>query len=141
MRLGEVCGAVAGVGLHGQDPRGGRGDHEQPDRDRQGFTWSAGPVLSVNPHLRALRIAPAERGGLWQYVSVGGWAATEGQGQGLEFVISTPAETSRAVEILAMVVHDHRTGRPGLGHTLPIGGPWLPDHYAGAADLHPACGH
>lgn len=59
----------------------------------EAFTWSAGPILSANPHFRALRIAPEHRGGLWHYVSMGGWAATQGQGQGLEFVISTPAES------------------------------------------------
>lgn len=93
----------------------------------EAFTWSAGPILTVNPHFRALRVAPAKRGGLWQYVSVGGWAATETQGRGLEFVISTLTETPRAIELLAMVVYYHRTGHLGLGHTLPIGEPWLPE--------------
>jgi hypothetical protein len=55
-----------------------------------------GPILSVNPHFRVLRVAPAGRGGLWQYVSVG-------------------------------TVYYHRPGRLGLGHTLPIGEPWLPE--------------
>jgi hypothetical protein len=89
------------------------------------FTWSAGPILSVNPHFRALRVAPAEPGGLWEYVSVGGWAAS-GQGRGLEFVISVPAETPRAVELLAMTVYYNITHPLGLGHIIPIGEPWLP---------------
>lgn len=92
----------------------------------QAFTWAAGPVLSVNPHFRALRVAPAKTSGLWQYISVGGWAASEGLGRGLEFMISTPAETPRAVELLAMVVHYHASRELGLGHTLPIGEAWLP---------------
>ena len=117
----DVCGAVeehVRRFFHGQQV--------------EAFTWTAGPVLNANPHFRALRIAPAEPGGLWQYVSVGGWAAAEGQGRGLEFVISTLAETPRAVELLAMVVYYHRSGRLGLGHTLPIGEPWL----AGSACDH-----
>lgn len=89
--------------------------------------WLAGPVRSQNPHFRALRVAPAGPGGLWQYVSAGAWAATEGQGRGLEFVLSTPAETPRAVELLAMVVYYHQTDRLGLGHTVPNGQPWLPE--------------
>src|SRR5579875_1639120 len=44
----------------------------------------------------------------------------------LEFVISTAAEAPRAVELLAMTVYCNRTGRLGLGHTVPIGEPWLP---------------
>jgi|SRR5215472_4833275 len=62
----------------------------------EAFTWSAGPVLSLNPHFRVLRVTPSNGGGLWQYVSVGGWAASEGLGRGMKFVISTPAETPRA---------------------------------------------
>jgi Suppressor of fused protein (SUFU) len=92
----------------------------------EAFTWSVGPILSANPHFRALRVAPAEPGGLWQYVSVGGWAASGGVGRGLEFLISSPAETPRAVELLATTVYYNRTARLGLGHTVPIGQPWLP---------------
>ena len=50
------------------------------------------------------------------------------------------SQTSRAAEILAMVVHNHCTGRPGLGHALPIGEPWLPGHYAGLQIYIPLVG-
>jgi hypothetical protein len=90
------------------------------------FGWDAGPIGQVNPHFRALRVQPAGGSGLWHYVSVGGWAATEDDGQGLELILSTPAATGRAVELLAMAVYYHRGGRLGLGHTVPIGEPWLP---------------
>jgi len=97
------------------------------------FTWTAGPIQDANPHFRVLRVAPAGPGGLWQYVSTGGWAATADDDYGLEFILSTPAETPRAVELLAMNVYYHRGGRLGLGHTVPIGEPWLPgsrcDHW------------
>ncbi len=97
-------------------------------------TWTGGgPIHDVNPHFRVLRVAPDRSGGLWQYVSTGGWAATAGHDHGLEFVISTPIETDRAIELLAMVVYYHREDRLGLGHTVPIGQPWLPgsrcDHW------------
>lgn len=88
-------------------------------------TWQAGPIKRANPHFRVLRVAPLEPSGLWQYVSIGGWAATEDQNSGLEFILSTPAETPRAVELLAMSVYYHQGGRLGLGHTIPIGEPWL----------------
>jgi Suppressor of fused protein (SUFU) len=90
------------------------------------FTWTAGPIRDVNPHFRVLRIAPAEPGGLWQYVSIGGWAATADRDYGLELILSTPIEAVRAVELLAMNVYYHRGGTLGLGHTVPIGEPWLP---------------
>lgn len=90
------------------------------------FTWEAGPVRLANPHFRVLRVEPVTGTGLWQYISVGGWAATEADGGGVEFILSTAAATSRAVELLAMSVYYHRGGRLGLGHTVPIGEPWLP---------------
>ena len=52
--------------------------------------------------------------------------ATKAGDWGLEFILSTLAATSRAVELLAMVVRNHRGGRLGLGHTVPIGELWLP---------------
>ncbi len=96
------------------------------DRHIEAFTWTVGPVLERNPHFRALRVAPERDGGLWTYVSVGGWAATEGAHSGLEFIVCTPYESPSAIELLAMTVHYHWGGRLGLGDTLAIGRPWLP---------------
>jgi hypothetical protein len=96
-------------------------------------TWNDGPILRANPHFRVLRVAPSTPDGLWHYVSVGSWAATADSDRGLEFVLSTPTETTRAVELLAMNVFYHRGGRLDLGHTVAIGEPWLPgsrcDHW------------
>jgi hypothetical protein len=92
----------------------------------EAFTWRAGPILDANPHFRALRVAPISPHGLWTYVSVGGWATTAATNHGLEFVLTVPSETPRAVELLAMTVYYHRDERLGLGHTYPIGEPWLP---------------
>jgi Suppressor of fused protein (SUFU) len=94
-------------------------------RDIEIFTWEAGPIRTVNPHFRVLRIGPDEDE-LWHYVSIGGWAATADRDFGLELVLTTPVATPRAVELLAMNVYYHRGGVLGLGHTVPIGEPWLP---------------
>jgi len=48
--------------------------------------WSAGPIRDQNPHFRVLRVAPATSADVWTYVSIGGWAATDGD-FGPEFVI------------------------------------------------------
>jgi Suppressor of fused protein (SUFU) len=95
-------------------------------RSVDAVTWHAGPIRGANPHFRVLRVAPTAPGRLWQYVSVGGWAATADRDAGLEFVLSSPVETDRAVELLAMTVYYHGDERLGLGHTVPIGEPWLP---------------
>ena len=89
------------------------------------FTWPSGPIRDQNPHFRALRVAPATSGDVWTYVSLGGWAATESADFGLEFVICTASAEDRAVELLAMTVFYHRGGKLNLGHTVPIGEPWL----------------
>lgn len=88
------------------------------------FTWPAGPIREQNPHFRALRVAPATSGDVWTYVSVGGWAASEGD-FGLEFVLCTASAEDRAVELLAMTVFYNRGGKLNLGHTVPVGEPWL----------------
>ncbi|MET7282206.1 suppressor of fused domain protein [Kribbella sp. NPDC005582] len=86
------------------------------------FTWAAGPISEQSPDFRVLRVAPAARGDLWTYLSIGGWAATSG----LEFVLCTESAAARAVELLAMTVYYQSSRTLGLGHTLPIGEPWLP---------------
>lgn len=95
-------------------------------RDVDTWTWPTGPILQQNPHFRALRVAPEHFSGLWTYVSTGGWAATAESGSGLEFILCTPEPAARAVELLAMTVYYHRGGRLGLGHTVPVGEPWVP---------------
>lgn len=89
------------------------------------LTWPVGPIREQNPHFRVLRVAPATAGYVWTYVSVGGWAATD-EDFGLEFVMCTPTAEDRAVELLAMTVFYNHGGKLGLGHTMPIGQPWLP---------------
>lgn len=96
------------------------------DRSVEVFTWTAGPILDQNPHFRVLRVAPQTPGDVWTYVSVGGWAETADTNRGLEFMICTESEDPRAIDLLAMTVYYHRGGMLDLGHTLPIGEPWLP---------------
>jgi hypothetical protein len=96
-------------------------------------SFDRGPIQSVLPGFHSLQIAPGPRLGQTTYVSVG--AAFEDAGnEPLEFVTVASAPSTRHVELLAMTSHYHRTGeRLGLGHTLPIGEPWLPgsslDHF------------
>ena len=95
------------------------------DRTIEVFTWPTGPIRQQNPHFRVLRVAPATSADVWTYVSVGGWAATQ-ENFGLEFLICTAAAEDRAVELLAMTVFYNRGGKLDIGHTMPIGEPWLP---------------
>jgi Suppressor of fused protein (SUFU) len=71
-------------------------------------------------------IAPGPRSSLWLYVTVG--ASDLRQERSLEFILACPAQAERGVELVTMVARYHRTEGLGLGlgHTLPIGEPWLP---------------
>jgi hypothetical protein len=95
------------------------------NRQMDRFTWPVGPIVEQNPHFHVLRAAPVSSADVWTYVSIGGWAATADVNSGLEFVLCTAAPEDRAVELLAMTVYYNRSGKLGLGHTLPVGEPWL----------------
>jgi hypothetical protein len=102
-------------------------------RQVDSLTWPYGPLARTNAHFHVLRIAPTDPGGLWVYVSIGGWAWGTHTDRGLEFIIATDHETDRAVELLAMNVWYNRDSALGVGHTVPNGEPWLPgsacDHW------------
>jgi suppressor of fused protein SUFU len=86
--------------------------------------WTLGPAIEVLPQLRVAQFAPGPRSGVWVYATVGTW---EGRpDHRLEFLITAPHEDLRHVELLAMTAWYHHEHELGLGHTFPIGEPWLP---------------
>lgn len=85
--------------------------------------WTLGPAPDVLPRLRVSRLSPGPRTGLWVYATVGAWEARTDHM--LEFLIVAPAPDLRQVELLTMAAYYHRTQGLGVGHTLPIGEPWL----------------
>jgi suppressor of fused protein SUFU len=89
------------------------------------FEWPLGPIQEVLPHFRVLRVSPGSRCNLWVYVSSGAWDVDRDQQSGLEFMIFAHEESPRHVELLAMSAHYHLNHDLDLGHTYPIGEPWL----------------
>ena len=88
------------------------------------FVWTLGPIQQKLPRFRVLRVAPGPKSNnLWIYTSLGAWEANADAK--IEFMIFAPEENPRHVELLAMTAHYHSESRLGLGHTLPIGEPWL----------------
>lgn len=90
----------------------------------------SGRVYDRVPGFFVHEIAPGPRYDGWTYAGVGLWEAVhEETGHGLEFVMTAAARLDRVVELLAMAAFYH-AGSPdmrlGLGHTYPIGEPWLP---------------
>lgn len=96
--------------------------------ESRGLT-GAGPIRERVPNFYAHEFAPGPRYEGWTYATVGVWAATQVEGVGLEFVLSSPRRDDRAVELLAMSAYYHAgpaSQRLDLGHTVPVGEPWLP---------------
>jgi hypothetical protein len=89
------------------------------------------PLQTVLPDLRLLRIRPEGNGEEWVYTTLGAWEITapERGEQGLqEFVLGASEDRDIHLQILGMVAHYHAdpAERLGVGHTLPIGRPWVP---------------
>jgi Suppressor of fused protein (SUFU) len=96
----------------------------------ESLTQETGPIGQRVPDFRVHAVAPGPRfPGLWTYITTGCWQAADQDGHGIEFVLATRRFTMRAVELLAMNAYYH-AGPPDqrldIGHTVPIGEPWLP---------------
>ncbi len=89
------------------------------------FAWSLGPALEELPRLRVAEFAPGPKSALWVYATVGAWESHPERL--LEFIIAAPAQDLRHVELLSMAAWNHGRHGLGIGHTLPIGEPWLPE--------------
>ncbi len=93
-------------------------------------SWTRGP-LAHHESFRVLEIAPGPVSGHWNYASVG--AGGLHGSDFIEFLLTCPQQTERATELVAMAAYYHSTEGLGIGHTLPIGEPWLPgascDHF------------
>ena len=87
-------------------------------------TWDRGPAVRDLPELRIAEFAPGPKTGLWVYATVG--ASRASVHPRLEFVLVAPAQDVRNVEMVTMAAWYHQQERLGLGHTFPIGEPWLP---------------
>jgi hypothetical protein len=91
--------------------------------------WSLGPWHDRVPELFVHEVAPGPRIGAWTYLTIGVWpAAHSDTGHGLEFLITAPEADTRLVELLTIVAYYHagpESQRLDIGHTVPIGAPWL----------------
>ncbi|MFG2341175.1 suppressor of fused domain protein [Streptomyces yangpuensis] len=79
------------------------------------------------PDLRVLVVGPGPRSAGWAYVTAGCWAATEKDGDGLEFVVTAHVRDQRFIDLMAMIAYYHCAGhRLDLEHSMPIGEAWVP---------------
>lgn len=88
-------------------------------------------MVNEAPQFFVCEVGPGPRSTLWLYATVGASELRDGPG-GLEFILACPSQCERGVELATMAARYHRRQGLGMGHTCPIGEPWLP----GAACHH-----
>jgi hypothetical protein len=89
-----------------------------------------GPIEDRVPGFRVFRIHPAHPGDWWVYVTSGCWAATQEYGHGAEFFLAAPRDDWQNLESVTVNAYYHcgpAHQRLDVGHTVPIGSPWLDD--------------
>jgi len=87
--------------------------------------WSLGPTAELIPEFFVLCVHPYANVRFWTYVSIGASAVAHDGGRLLEFVTIAPDKDLRHVELLTMAAFYHKTEWLEVGHTFPIGEPWL----------------
>jgi hypothetical protein len=95
--------------------------------------WPLGPMRQSHPSFHVLEFAPGPRSALWNYVSVGAIDVNPPNSAKLEFLLCAAEQMDRGVELVTMTAWYHSRHGLGLGHTMPIGEPWVPrascDHF------------
>lgn len=86
--------------------------------------WTLGPAVEELPRLRVAEFAPGPKIGLWVYATIGAWEARDDSR--LEFLITASKRDQRHLELITMAAWYHGRYGLGVGHTFPIGEPWLP---------------
>lgn len=80
----------------------------------------------VGPDLTILTVSPGPRADSWAYITAGCSPTVETAGHGHEFVLTAPVRDQRFAELLAMTAYYHADHHLDVGHSVPIGEPWLP---------------
>ena len=89
----------------------------------RGTPWN----LVDDEEFHVIEFAPGLRSDRWTYVSVGSGTVQPNGGRRIEFILCSREPSERHVEIVEMTAFYHVNGHTlDVGHTLPIGQPWLP---------------
>src|SRR5215211_2282142 len=79
------------------------------------------------PHFHVLQVGPGPKAPFLTYISLGAWEMLAPDLTAFEFALIAPEPDDRHLRLIAMLAYYHTLdhGRLGVGHTLPIGHPWL----------------
>jgi|SRR6185369_5138411 len=87
--------------------------------------WRVGPMHRLAPTFSVLEVSPGPKSALWNYVSAGAGSLVSEEKESVEFILVAPLQIDRAVELVTMAAWYHAKENLGIGHTLPIGEPWM----------------
>lgn len=87
--------------------------------------WDEQHVLERLGHLAIVKVQPGPRIDLWTYVSIGASSVFH-EGHGNEFCVIAREPSPEHCLLIAMTAYYHAREHLGIGHTVPIGGPWTP---------------
>jgi hypothetical protein len=84
--------------------------------------------LDDGEEFHVIEFAPGPRSDRWTYVSVGCGTVQPDGGQRIELILCARESSERHVELVERTAFHHVNGHTlDVGHTLPIGQPWLPE--------------
>jgi len=99
------------------------GHRSEIKRSSRGTAWNR----VEDEEFHVVEFAPGPRSDRWTYVSVGSGTVQPERGRRIEFVLCARESSERHVEIVELTAFYHVNGRTlDVGHTFPIGQPWLP---------------
>jgi hypothetical protein len=87
-----------------------------------------GPIHERLPGFRVVMVAPGPRLGMWTYVSIGAYQVRDGE-HAQEFIFVGEQDLPIHAAILTITAYYHAgpaDHRLGVGHTVPMGKPWMP---------------
>jgi hypothetical protein len=87
--------------------------------------WEFGPIVNLLPNFRILEISPGPKSPLWNYVTLGTWELHQQKNSHVEFILASPESNEKILDLMAMTAYYHSKFPLGIGHTFPIGEPWL----------------
>lgn len=88
--------------------------------------FDRGPIQSTAPGFHVLVFEPGPRCRKWVFLSAGGGTVRAPNAARLEFLCVAQHPDEHIVERLAMTTQYHSGEGLGLGHTFPIGEPFVP---------------
>ena len=80
------------------------------------MSWDLGPIKEVVPNFQVIRFFPGPKVNLWVYYSVGASGISHDDSGLHEFMVVSPIESDRMVEMLAMITYYHSNHNLGFGH-------------------------